>query len=145
MWSPRSGALGKKRRKEKYERTVHVNGENEVSVKILSGTNLSYCAIDRFESFTSLRKPHCRKIRSGYLRACTLHPDRVTVHKSTFEERGWYEGASDSLSADYYSLVKRGNFLSRIILLGICHLHRALFRIKFRSGIQWDCEDRRRW
>lgn len=41
-------------------------------------------------------------VPSGYVRACILLPDRVTPHKSAFEERGWY----GCVRFDYYRLVK---------------------------------------
>jgi len=84
-----SRTFSEKRRKEKYESSMWME-KNQVSIKIFSDTNLSFCAIDRFESFTSLRKPRC-KIRSPErIRAYRLHPNCVTAHKSAFEEQERY-------------------------------------------------------
>jgi len=60
----RDRSFSEKRRKEKYERTVDGEKRSFLLKSSRAHTNLSYCAIDRFESFTSLRKPHCYKIRS---------------------------------------------------------------------------------
>jgi len=55
---------------------------------LLKSSRVRICRFTRDRSFTSLRKPHCCKIRSPErIRAYRLHLNRVTVHKSAFEEQ----------------------------------------------------------